>query len=146
MRDGVDVCVTVTLLDALVLARSVFHPSMNYRSVVILARARFVSDDAEKLRGLEAITEHLVPGRWADARQPSAKELKQTYVLAIPITEASAKIRSGPPKDDEADLGLPVWGGVVPLPVTPGPPLADELVPAGADPPGYLRPYRRPRD
>jgi uncharacterized protein len=115
LRDGAEVCVTITLLDGLVLARSAFHHSMNYRSVVIFARARLVTSSEEKTRALEAFTEHVMPGRWADIRWPSAQELDATLVLAIPLTEAAAKVRTGPPVDDEEDYALPVWAGVLPL-------------------------------
>jgi uncharacterized protein len=112
---GVDVCVTVTLLDGLVLARSVYNHSMNYRSVLVLGRARLLNDPAEKVAALEAVVEHVVPGRWDDARQPTKKELAGTSVLALPLDEASAKVRTGPPIDFEADLELSVWAGVIPV-------------------------------
>jgi uncharacterized protein len=112
---GEPVCVTVTLLDGLVLAKSAFHHSMNYRSVVVLGQAKPVLDEAAKWNALRAFTEHMVPGRWADVRQPNAQEMKATLVVELPIEEASAKVRTGPPKDDEEDLALPVWAGVVPL-------------------------------
>jgi uncharacterized protein len=115
LRGGAEVCVTITLLDGLVLARSAFHHSMNYRSVVIFGRARLVEASEEKTRALEAFTEHVMPGRWADIRWPSPQELDATLVLAIPLAEASAKVRTGPPVDDEGDYALPVWAGVVPL-------------------------------
>ena len=112
---GVPVCVTVTLLDGLVVARSLFHSSMNYRSVVILGQARLVTDPDEKLRALRAVSEQIFPGRWDDARQPTEQELKATSVLAVPLAEASAKIRTGPAKDDAEDYALPIWAGIVPL-------------------------------
>ena len=115
LESGVDVCVTATLLDGIVLARSVYNHSMNYRSAVVLGRARLVDDADEKLAALEAVVEHMVPGRWADARRPNGKELKATSVLALPLDEASAKIRTGPPSDFEEDEDLPVWAGVIPL-------------------------------
>jgi len=115
LRDGVDVCVTATLLDGIVLARSVYNHSMNYRSAVVLGRAREVVDAVEKLAALEAIVEHMVPGRWTDARRPTQGELDGTTVLALPLDEASAKVRSGPPKDFDRDMNLPVWAGVIPL-------------------------------
>jgi nitroimidazol reductase NimA-like FMN-containing flavoprotein (pyridoxamine 5'-phosphate oxidase superfamily) len=114
LADGVRVCLTVTLFDGLVLARSVFNHSVNYRSVVLLGTARLVPDD-EKAEALRALTEQLAPGRWEEARQPTAKELKATWILALPIEEASAKVRSGPPEDDPEDEHLPVWAGVVPV-------------------------------
>ena len=118
--EGVDVCVTATLLDGLVLARSVYNHSMNYRSAVVLGRARAVDDADEKLAALEAIVEHVVPGRWQDARLPNEKELKATSVLALPLDEASAKVRSGPPKDFDDDVELPIWAGVIPLSLVAG--------------------------
>lgn len=120
--EGVPVCVTVTLLDGLVLARSVFHHSMNYRSAVVLGRAAAIRDRAEKLAALDALVEHLTPGRSAEARGPSEKELAATEIVAVPLGEASAKIRSGPPKDAAGDLDLEVWAGVVPLRLVPGAP------------------------
>lgn len=125
LRDGVDACVTVTLLDGLVLARSAFHHSMNYRSVVVFGKAREVSDREEKLRALTALVEHVVPGRSPIVRAPNESELRQTLVLALPIEEASAKIRSGGPVDDEEDYALPVWAGVVPLTLVKGEPVED---------------------
>jgi uncharacterized protein len=138
LGDGVDVCVTVTLLDGLVLARSVYNHSMNYRSAVVLGRARLLESGQEKLAALEVIVEHIVSGRWADARQPTEKELAGTLVLALPLDEASAKTRSGPPKDFEADLGLPVWAGVIPLGLQSGPPAEDPNLPPGTPLPAYL--------
>ena len=130
LSDAIDVCLTVTLLDGLVLARSAFHHSMNYRSVVVLGKARFVSDPAEKVEALRAFVNHVVPGRWDEARQPTAKEVNGTHVLALPLDEVSAKVRTGPPIDDEEDYTLPVWAGVVPLHVQPGQPVADpRLIP-----------------
>src|SRR3954468_10891127 len=120
LRDGVDVCVTATLLDGIVLARSVYNHSMNYRSAVVLGRAREVTDAAEKLRALEAVVEHMVPGRWSDARQPTQGELDGTTVLALALDEASAKVRSGPSNDFDRDTELPVWAGVVPLRLAAG--------------------------
>ncbi|MBI2169801.1 MAG: pyridoxamine 5'-phosphate oxidase family protein [Actinobacteria bacterium] len=122
LKGGAPVCVTATLLDGLVLARSVFHHSMNYRSAVVLGRAREVTDPGEKMAALEAIVEHVAPGRWGEARRPNEKEFRGTAVLAIPITEASAKVRTGPPVDDEEDLALPVWAGVIPLTLARGEP------------------------
>ena len=126
LREGVDACVTVTLLDGLVLARSAFHHSMNYRSVVVFGKAREVTDREEKLRALTALVEHVVPGRSPDVRAPNESELRQTLVLALPIGEASAKIRTGGPIDDEEDYALPVWAGVVPLTLMKGTPIKDE--------------------
>ncbi|HEU5064466.1 MAG TPA: pyridoxamine 5'-phosphate oxidase family protein [Gaiellaceae bacterium] len=132
---GVDVCVTVTLLDGLVLARSVYNHSMNYRSVLVLGRARLLSDPAEKAAALEAVVEHVVPGRWDDARQPTKKELAGTSVLALPLDEASAKVRTGPPMDFEADLELSVWAGVIPVALRTGTPEGPP------DPPAYVAGY-----
>ena len=125
LAGGVPVCVTVTLLDGLVLARSVFHHSMNYRSVVILGTATEVTDAAEKWAALEAIVEHLAPGRWSEARLPNDKELAATSVLRVPIEEASVKVRTGPPLDDVEDYALPCWAGVIPLHLHRGDPIAD---------------------
>src|SRR6202050_1463174 len=131
LSEGVQVCVTVTLLDGLVLARSAFHHSMNYRSVVMLGHATLVSDPAEKLKALEAFTEHIVRGRWNDVRLPTEAELKATSVLALPLGEVSAKIRKGPPKDDAEDYELPIWAGVVPLTITPADRFADPRLQPG---------------
>jgi nitroimidazol reductase NimA-like FMN-containing flavoprotein (pyridoxamine 5'-phosphate oxidase superfamily) len=140
-KDGVDICVTVTLVDELVLARSVYNHSMNYRSVVVLGRASEVTDLAEKLRAMQRVVEHVVPGRWEDARQPNDGEIKGTTILALPLDEASAKIRSGPPIDDDADLELPVWAGVIPLRFEPSEPVPAAGVDSPA--PGYAADYRR---
>jgi uncharacterized protein len=139
LREGADACVTVTLLDGLVLARSAFHSSMNYRSVVVFGKAEEVADRQEKLRALDAIVEHVCRGRSADARRPNEAELKQTLVLRIPITEASAKVRTGPPKDDEQDYALPIWAGVLPLALMPGAPVPDNELAT----PAYVTRYRR---
>ncbi len=144
LADGVDVCVTVTLLDGIVLARSAFHHSMNYRSVVILGRAMPVTDDEEKTTALRVISEQIVPGRWADVRKPTAQELKATAVLRLPVQEASAKIRTGPPLDDEEDYALDVWAGVLPLSTQVGEPAADARLKDGAKGvPSYVTHYRR---
>lgn len=143
LRDGVECCVCVTILDGLVLARSAFHHSMNYRSAVIFGRATEVTAREEKTRVLEAIVEHVARGRSIDARKPNDTELKQTLVLALPITEASAKIRTGGPIDDEEDYALPIWAGVLPLQLTPGEPIADERLQAGMTVPDYVTGYRR---
>ena len=140
---GHEFCVEVTLVDGLVLARSVFNHSVNYRSVVLFGSGRLVEDEQEKLSALEAITEHLIPGRWRDARPPNAKELKATSVVRIQIEEASAKIRSGPVGDDEEDYALPVWAGVIPLRDTALPPLPDDRLPQGIAPPAYVKDYSR---
>jgi nitroimidazol reductase NimA-like FMN-containing flavoprotein (pyridoxamine 5'-phosphate oxidase superfamily) len=143
LEQGVPACVTVTLLDGLVLARSAFHHSMNYRSVVVLGTATAVVDREEKLRVLEALVEHVMKGRFAEARPPSDAELNATMVLRLPIDEASAKIRTGPPIDDEEDYALPVWAGVLPLQLTPLEPVADSHLKAGIAQPPYLQSYRR---
>jgi nitroimidazol reductase NimA-like FMN-containing flavoprotein (pyridoxamine 5'-phosphate oxidase superfamily) len=117
---GVPACLTVTLIDGLVLARSAFHHSMNYRSVVVLGQARFVEGPEERAAALEAFTERLIPGRWAEVRPPSRQELKGTRVLALSLDEASAKLRTGGPVDDEDDYALDAWAGVVPLRMAPG--------------------------
>jgi hypothetical protein len=145
LRTGSPVCVTVTLVDGLVLARSAFHHSVNYRSVVVFAVATEVTDLEEKRRALEAVVEHIVPGRGADARPPSDIELRTTRVVRLPIDEASAKVRTGGPKDDPEDMGMAVWAGEVPLRLAPGVPIADPAIPAGVEAPGYVSGYRRPR-
>ena len=121
-----DVCVTVTLIDGLVLARSAFHHSMNYRSVVIFGRAKTINNDIEKLKALEVFTEHIAAGRWSEIRLPNEKELKATSVLSLPLREASAKIRTGGPVDDAEDYELDIWAGVIPLKLTAGEAIADE--------------------
>ncbi|MBZ5592161.1 MAG: pyridoxamine 5'-phosphate oxidase family protein [Acidobacteriia bacterium] len=128
LDEGVDVCLTVTLVDGFVLARSAFHHSMNYRSVVVLGKARLVTDSAEKMEAMHRFTNHMVPGRWEEVRQPTEQELKATSVLALELHEVSAKIRTGSPLDDEEDYSLPVWAGVVPVRTTLGEPLPDERV------------------
>lgn len=143
LKEGVDVCVTVTLIDGLVLARSAFHHSMNYRSVVILGKAVVVEDAAEKMEALRAITDHIVPGRWDEVREPDEGELRATLVLSLPLVEASAKIRTGPPIDDEPDYEIPVWAGVIPLTLTTGEPIADPRLKAGTAFPQHLRQYKR---
>lgn len=129
--EGVDICVTVTLVDGLVLARSAFHHSMNYRSVVVLGKARLVTDEQEKRLALHCFTNHVVPGRWEETRQPAPQELKATSVLALPIEEVSAKVRTGGPIDDEKDYSLPVWAGVVPLETHLGKPVPDPRIVPG---------------
>ena len=141
---GAQVCVTVTLLDGLVVARSAFHSSMNYRSVVILGIATEVTDREPKLEAMRALVEHLIPGRWAEVRRPTAKELRATSIMALPITEASAKLRTGGPLDDEEDYALPLWAGVVPLALTPSQPIDDDRLRDGATAPTYVTRYRRP--
>jgi hypothetical protein len=132
LAEGVDVCVTVTLVDGYVLARSAFHHSMNYRSVAILGRPRPVTRIEEKLQALRVITDHIVPRRWDEVREPNELEMRQTIVLALPLEEVSAKVRVGPPVDDEEDYSLPVWAGVVPIQTRLGEPVADGRVAPGA--------------
>jgi hypothetical protein len=145
LAQGAPVCVTVTLLDGLVVARSVFHHSVNYRSVVILGHATAVTDPDEKLRALERLTDHLVPGRWADARIPNDREFAKTLVLRVPLAEASAKLRSGPPKDDDEDYSLPIWAGVIPFAPAAGAPEDDPALAPGIPRPEYVTRYRRPK-
>lgn len=145
LTDGFPVCLTVTLLDGIVLARSVFEHSMNYRSVVVLGTALPVTDREEKRAALHALTERLLPGRWDDARPPTAKELKATAVLRLPLDEASAKIRDGGPDDDDMpDADLDVWAGHIPLTTKAGSPVAAPGLRAGIPVPSYARTYRRP--
>jgi nitroimidazol reductase NimA-like FMN-containing flavoprotein (pyridoxamine 5'-phosphate oxidase superfamily) len=125
---GVDMCATITLVDGYVLARSAFNHSMNYRSVMILGRARLVTEEGEKLKALRLITDHMVPGRWDEVRGPNELEMKQTVVLALPLEEVSAKVRVGPPGDEEEDYALPVWGGVIPISSRLQEPVADGRV------------------
>ena len=138
---GIHVCITVTLLDGLVLARSIFNHSMNYRSVVILGMATLVDDPAEKLAALRALSEHILPQRWDDSRFPNEKELKATSVLRLPITEFSAKVRVGPPVDDEEDYSFPIWAGVIPLEMTVAAAIPDDL--CKQELPAYLKNYSR---
>jgi nitroimidazol reductase NimA-like FMN-containing flavoprotein (pyridoxamine 5'-phosphate oxidase superfamily) len=146
LRGGIAVCVTVTLLDGLVLARSAFNHSMNYRSVVVLGTAVEVADPAAKLAALKTISDHVIPGRWEEVRPPNDSELAGTSVLAVPIAEASAKIRRGPPMDDEVDYALPVWAGQLPLKLEVQAPIADARLAPSINVPGYIANYRRPRN
>ncbi len=141
LEQGIPACITVTLLDGLVIARSVFNHSMNYRSVVILGTATLVDDPEEKIKALRALTEHIFPHRWDDSRQPNEKELKATSVLRIPIEEFSAKVRVGPPMDDEPDYAYPTWAGLIPLEMQSGTPIRDER--CQRELPEYLRNYSR---
>jgi len=143
LAQGVDLCVTVTLVDGLVLARSAFHHSMNYRSVVIFGRASIVEQREAKLAALLAFSEHVIPGRWEDVRAPYEQELKATTVLSLPLVEVSAKVRTGPPLDDEEDYGLNVWAGVIPLQVVAGEPISDPRLPEDIDLPPYALNYAR---
>ena len=138
---GIPVCVTVTLLDGLVLARSIFNHSMNYRSVVVLGTGTAIEDREEKLAALRLLSEHIVPGRWREARQPNEKELKATTVIRVPIREFSAKVREGPVIDDEEDYAFPVWAGVLPLNVVKGDPIRDSRMPERIDVPDYVKNY-----
>jgi len=143
LDQGAPVCVTVTLLDGLVLARSIFNHSMNYRSVVVLGTAKMVTDPAEKLEALRLLSEHILPGRWTESRQPNERELKATSVLRLPIEEFSAKVRQGPPIDDEPDYSWPAWAGVLPLNITTGTPINDPRLDPKTPVPGYVRNYSR---
>jgi len=143
LEEGVPVCITVTLLDGLVLARSIFNHSMNYRSVVVLGVATAVTDPAEKLAALHALSRHILPGRWEDVRQPNEKELKATSVLRLPIEEFSAKVRQGPPIDDEEDYSFPTWAGVIPLTLVPGAPIPDPRLEPTRPVPSYANRYSR---
>ncbi len=143
VNQGIPVCVTVTLLDGLVLARSIFNHSMNYRSVVILGQATLIDDPAEKLEALRLLSEHIIPGRWQDSRFPNERELKATTVLRLPIQEFSAKVRQGPVIDDAEDMSYPTWAGILPLPVVPGTPVPDGELDTKIPVPNYIRNYVR---
>jgi len=144
LGQGIDVCVTVTLIDGLVLARSAFNHSMNYRSVVVFGRAMVIEDPAEKVSALLALSEHMIPGRWNDVRGPNERELGQTTVLSLPLTEASAKVRTGPPLDDEEDYDVKAWAGVIPFRVVAGSPFDDPRLERNNKPPRYAVEYTRP--
>lgn len=143
LAGGLDACVTVTIVDGLVLARSAFHHSINYRSVLVFGRATLVEDPKEKYDALVSLSEHIVRGRWADVREPNEVEMKQTTVLCLPMEEASAKVRTGPPLDDEEDYALPMWAGVVPLKLVAGEPINDPRLPAEIPVPEYAAHYKR---
>jgi nitroimidazol reductase NimA-like FMN-containing flavoprotein (pyridoxamine 5'-phosphate oxidase superfamily) len=143
LAQGIDVCITVTLLDGLVLARSAFHHSMNYRSVLVFGKAQLVSDRDEKNKALFALSEQIIKERWNDVREPTEEELVQTTVLVLPLEEASAKIRTGPPIDDDEDYDLPIWAGVLPLKLVAGAPEPDPLLRTALDPPNYVVNYSR---
>jgi nitroimidazol reductase NimA-like FMN-containing flavoprotein (pyridoxamine 5'-phosphate oxidase superfamily) len=143
LAQGIEVCVTVTLVDGLVLARSAFHHSMNYRSVLIFGSASIVEQRKEKLAALFAFSEHVIPGRWDEVRGPSEQEMKATSVLSLPLAEVSAKVRTGPPLDDEEDYALDVWAGVIPLRVVAGKPITDPRLPEDIEPPSYAVHYTR---
>ena len=140
---GNPLCVTVTLVDGLVLARSVFHSSMNYRSAVLFGHGRLIEDDKEKLQAFEALTEHVARGRWNDARKPTQKELDVTTAIAMEIETASAKIRQGPPGDEEEDYQLPIWAGIVPLQLHAMPPVNDPKLSVHIPTPAYVQKYAR---
>jgi nitroimidazol reductase NimA-like FMN-containing flavoprotein (pyridoxamine 5'-phosphate oxidase superfamily) len=140
---GIPMCVTVTLLDGLVLARSIFNHSMNYRSVVVLGTGTAIEDREEKLTALRLLSEHIVPGRWSEVRQPNEKELKATTILRVPIREFSAKVRQGPVIDDEEDYAFPVWAGVLPMNLVTGHPINDSRLAGGTEVPNYLKNYSR---
>ena len=143
LSTGIDVCLTVTIVDGIVLARSAFHHSMNYRSVVVFGKANPVEEPAEKMEALFALSEHIIPHRWKDVREPNEQEMKATLVLRLPLEEASAKIRTGPPLDDEADYEIPVWSGVLPLHLNPTAPVADDHTRANTEIPDYVTNYKR---
>jgi len=143
LKTGVPMCVTVTILDGLVFARSAFHHSVNYRSVVVLGVALEVTDPLEKYDALKAVVDHVAPNRWDDVRRPTEQELKATSVLRLPLEEVSAKIRTGPPLDDEEDYLLPCWAGELPLRLTPQVPLPDPRLPSETSVPSYIRAYQR---
>ena len=145
LDQGIPVCVTVTLLDGLVLARSIFNHSMNYRSVVILGTAILVTNPDEKLEALHLLSEHILPGRWQQSRLPNERELKATSVLRLPIEEFSAKVRQGPVVDDADDYSFPTWAGVIPLTTVPGAPITDERCDPQIPIPAYARQYSRKR-
>jgi len=146
LSSGIDVCVAVTLVDGLVLARSAFHHSINYRSVVMFGRARIVDDREAKLAALFAFSEQVIPGRWNDVREPTEQELRATTVLALPLVEVSAKVRTGPPIDDEEDYALDVWAGVLPLRIAAGAPVSDPRLPETIEPPSYTLKYSREKN
>jgi nitroimidazol reductase NimA-like FMN-containing flavoprotein (pyridoxamine 5'-phosphate oxidase superfamily) len=146
LKNGAEVCVVVTHIDALVLARSAFHHSVNYRSVVIFGKANVIEDDDTKIAIFKEFFEHVLPGRWEDVRKPNNKELAQTELIEISLDEASAKIRTGPPADDDEDYDLPVWAGLVPIELNTQPAEDDPKLKAGIEKPGYLEPRSRKRD
>jgi uncharacterized protein len=143
LDQGIPVCITVTLIDGLVIARSIFNHSMNYRSVVVLGTASAIRDPQEKIEALRQLSEHIIPGRWADSRQPNEKELKATMILRLPITEFSAKVREGGVVDDEEDYSFQTWAGLIPFTTVVGPPVDDSRLLPGEHAPEYARNYRR---
>jgi len=146
LSSGIDICVSVTLVDGLVLARSAFHHSINYRSVVMFGRATAVEQREAKLAALFAFSEQVIPGRWNEVREPNEADLKATTVLTLPLVEVSAKVRTGPPLDDEADYEMGVWAGVLPLKLTAGAPISDPRLPDGIEPPPYTLNYSREKN
>ena len=146
LKEGFPACVTVTLVDGLVLARSAFHHSINYRSVVIFGTCSVIVDPVKKNEALRLLSEHIIAGRWDEVRPPTDAELSATTVLSLPLLEASAKVRTGPPIDDEEDYSLNVWAGVIPLTMEAGPPVPDQRLPAGVVVPDSARHYRRNQD
>jgi nitroimidazol reductase NimA-like FMN-containing flavoprotein (pyridoxamine 5'-phosphate oxidase superfamily) len=146
LKKGVECCLTVTLIDGLVLARSAFHHSVNYRCVMVFGTASEIRDQAEKTEAMRLLVEHIVPGRWDDTRWPNAKELAGTSILALDLGESSAKVRTGHPVDDEEDYALPHWAGVIPMSMVPGPPEGDPTATLSEPPavPEYVSGYRRP--
>jgi nitroimidazol reductase NimA-like FMN-containing flavoprotein (pyridoxamine 5'-phosphate oxidase superfamily) len=145
LQRGEEVCISVTLVDGLVLARSAFHHSINYRSVVLYGKGSEVREPQRKAEVLRALSEHVIPGRWHEVREPSADELRRTLVVSVPLHEASAKVRTGPPVDDEPDYELPVWAGVLPLHLAAAVPIADSRLKPGSEPPAYVTDYRGPK-
>lgn len=143
LKNGIDVCVTVTVLDGLVLARSAFHHSMNYRSVVVFGKATTVDDPQDKVAALFAFSEHVIPGRWKDVREPTEQELRATTVLSLPLEEVSAKVRTGPPLDDEEDYELPIWAGVIPMNLAASNPIPDPRLKVSIEAPAYASAYKR---
>jgi len=139
LKAGAEISIAVTLLDGLVLARSVIHHSMNFRSVVLFGSGRVINDPGEKLEAMRVFTERILPGRWDDARRPSEKEFKGTLMVAVPIDAASAKVRSGPPADADEDIALPIWAGEIPYALLPGDPIPAPDLPYGVEFPGYLQ-------
>ena len=144
MKSGEEICVTVTLIDGLVIARSAFHNSMNYRSVVVIGTPRIVDSPAEKLAALETVTEHILAGRWEQSRPVTEKEIKGTLVVALDLNEASAKVRTGGPVDDEPDYTQPIWAGVLPLSTAVGEPISDDRLVDGVETPSNVTEYSRP--
>ena len=142
IKSGSEICITVTLIDGIVLARSVFHHSINYRSVILFGNAKEINDPFEKTDALKIITEHIIPGRWSDARKPNEKELNATSVFSLKINEVSAKVRDGGPVDEKEDMGLNVWAGVLPVKIVSGEPVSDPKLNGNISLPGYIKNYK----